>query len=790
MNKIYSFTILFLFLFASKSFSQNNITGKIINQDKKPVELIEVLLLTKDLKPMLSLLSDKEGLFSISAKENQYVIQIKQNAKILFNKELNLNKNIDLGIINIETIQMLKEVLIKTDKKIIEYKRDKLIFNVENSITASGGDVIDILKSTPNIIVQENNITMVGKSNASVMINNRLVQLSGEDLINMLKSITSENVSKIEVVNSPSAKYDSEGNSGLINIVLKKGKNDSYNGNIKSSYTQAKYDTKSLGGGINYQKNKLTVITNLDFSKGAIAPIQKYDIYYPTFRWNEIYTNKNIRDINNQRIALDYKVSKKTVMGFDFNRISNKSKIDGINESKINSTKLDSIIETNSFKRINRHTNTLNIHSLTTLDTLGKSISFDFDYLKYDYYINNDFDINTFLSNGEPKPNRNFFSNNDGNQLINIYSAKMDFVLPLKFAELSIGFKTSFLNNDNETLFYNKLSNQYFLDKNKSNHFIYDENNNAVYISAEKDLTEKWFLQLGLRVENTITKSNSIELNQINKNKYTELFPNLYISYKTNKGAILSVNYNRRIERPAYNLLNPFRVYSTNQNYTSGNPFLLPFFSNNVNFSFRKNNFNHSVFFNYINNGIDQVTFVDGFQRTRPINFYTNKKIGLSENYNFQKNKVWEGNNGLTIFYIQTNSSLKETLPTIKGWTIYFTSANNFTLNKSKTLKAELNFVLQTNSVSNSYTSSTFSTLDTGIKYSMLKNNLLFSLNITDLYKGSGITFSNNVNNIVQEKFTYSDTQKFRVSLLYKFGKSFKENKRNTSNEEEKNRVK
>ncbi len=792
LQKLLLRSLLFLLILPIKAFCQINITGQIKNQNNKVVELIEVLLI-KEQSPVKSVMSDKSGKFTILALADKYSIKIKQNGKILFNKDIDLIKNIDLGTIQIETVEMLKEVSIKNYKKLIEYKGDKLIFNVENSIAATGGDVVDILKATPCLIVQENSITLVGKSYINVMINNRISSLSGEDLINMLKSIPSDNVSKVEVINSPSAKYDAEGDSGLVNIVLKKAKNNSYNGNIKTSYTQAMYDTETIGAGLNYQKDKLTFVSNFDFSKGITAPLQTYDIYYPNYNWKEIYKNNNLRNIDNQRIVLDYKISKKTIIGLEFNRINNASNIDGENESKIFSSQLDSITITNSIKNIDRKTNSINFHSLTTLDTIGKSLSFDFDYFKYDYTINNDFDITTYLPSGLIKPNRSFFANNNGEQGIKIYSSKVDFTLPLKWVELSIGGKISYLKNGTQTLFYNILSQTYIYDDKKSNHFNYDENNNAVYISADRELTKKWYLQLGIRFENTVIKSYSFETNQTNANNYNQYFPSFYLSYTAENQTTFTLNYSKRIERPNYNLLIPFRAYTTNQNYFVGNPDLMPYFSNSIKLSCAKNNFNHSVFFNYTSDGIDQITYVDNLQNaqvTTPLNFFVNKKIGLTEYYSYQKLKFWQSNTNITIFHTQTDSSLKTTLPTQNGWTGYISSNNNFTLNKSKSLKVEINFVYQTTSLSNSYKSSAYSNFDAGIKYSLLSNNLQFSLNLNDIFKTSGITFTNSINNILQEKYNYSDSQKIRFSAIYKFGKSFKENKRETSNEDEKNRVK
>ena len=212
----------FLVLTSLNLFSQIKITGKITNLNNKPIEFAEILLLTKDSIAVKSELTNEKGSFKINIKQGDYVLQIRQLGKILCNKELIIKNDLDLGIIKItENKQQLQEVVITSKKKLIERKVDRLIFNVENSISASGGDAIDALKSTPNIRVQNDAISMIGKNNLAVMVDDKIIQLAGEDLINFLKTLPSDNIKSIEVITTPPAKYETEGNSGIVNIKLK-----------------------------------------------------------------------------------------------------------------------------------------------------------------------------------------------------------------------------------------------------------------------------------------------------------------------------------------------------------------------------------------------------------------------------------------------------------------------------------------------------------------------------------------------------------------------------------------
>lgn len=203
---------------------------------------------------------------------------------------------------------------------------DRLIFNVENSISPPGGDAIDALKVTPSIRVQNDMITMIGKSGMSVMVDDKLIQLSGDDLVNFLKTISSDNIKNIEVITTPPAKYSVEGNSGLVNIKLKKAKKDSWNASINSAYRQATYVTGSIGGNFNYQKNKISIFSNLNYSNGASAPVETSKIYYPNQLWSN---NSQRKDFNNSiggRIGIDYQISKKWIMGIQYLGSNSKTK--------------------------------------------------------------------------------------------------------------------------------------------------------------------------------------------------------------------------------------------------------------------------------------------------------------------------------------------------------------------------------------------------------------------------------------------------------------------------------
>ena len=257
MTKRHLLSLLLIILFQNQVFSQIKISGQIKNEKNNPVEFIEIQLQNKDSIIFKSELTNAEGKFILETEKGEYSLLVRQLGGIYHKQKINVNQDTYIGIINItEKEQQLQEVVITSKKKLIEKKVDRLVFNVENSISASGGDAIDALKLTPRVKVQNEQISMIGKSGMLIMIDDRIIQLSGDDLINYLKTLKSDDIKSIEVITNPPAKYNAEGNSGILNIKLKKAKNDAWSASVRTLYQQASYPTGAFGTGYNLQKNK------------------------------------------------------------------------------------------------------------------------------------------------------------------------------------------------------------------------------------------------------------------------------------------------------------------------------------------------------------------------------------------------------------------------------------------------------------------------------------------------------------------------------------------------------
>jgi hypothetical protein len=765
---------------------QSQIIGNVIDGKNNAIEFAEIRLLTQDSIAVKSEFSNAQGLFAIQATHGNYIIQVRHLKDIIYSKNIDLHKGINLGNIKVNSIQEIKEVVVEGKKKLIERKVDRLVFNVENFISATGGDALDALRLTPSIRVKNDQISMIGKSGMSVMVDDRLMQLSGDDLINFLKTIKSDNIKSIEVITTPPAKYDAEGNSGIVNIKLKKAKLNQWNTSLRSSYIQSTYPKGSFGGSFDYQKNKFSLYSDLNYINGSNLPIQTNQIYYATGLWDEISQIRNYQNSLNTRIGINYKMTDRWNMGIQYLGNFNKPNIkENILTTVYNAddSSVNSYIKTLSDSENKNDNHSINLNSIIEMDTIGRKMILNLDYFKYKNNLNRNFSTIDLVS-----------ANNTSLQDIENYSAKLDFEHPLKWVNLSYGGKLSFIKTNSNVNYFDTTTGNPVFDPTQSNIFEYKENTQAVYISGNKKISEKWQTQLGFRVENTQTQGYSQTLNQKNNNDYTKLFPTFYITYTPTEKNTFSLSYNKRINRPSYGILNPFRWYKNPFSYVEGNPFLKTSFSDNIELSYTRNdNWSNTLYFSHTKNGFEQLTLIDNntnIQRTVAENLFKTSVFGISESYTFKIIKWLSSTFSFNWNYSWSKSLIPITNQNLNGANAYFSTNNDFVLNKSKTLLFNISYWYNFKGVSDLDKNNAYSQLDTSIKYLVLDKKLQISFNVNDILGSNRPIYTSYTDNTQIDYKNYYDVRLFRLSLTYNFGnKNINIEKKEFGNEEEKNRA-
>lgn len=787
---------LFIFLFPLFLFSQNKITGQILDSENIPVEFATINLHTKDTVLLKSTFSDENGKFEIEEIQGNYLLDISFLGNPLFNKEIKLNNNIDLGIIKVENSITLQEIIISKEKKLIEKKIDRLVFNVENSVAATGGDVLDILKITPRIKVQNDQISMIGKSGMAVMIDDRMTYLSGSDLANYLRTLKSDEIKSIEVITNPPAKYSAEGNSGIINIVTKKLRQDAWNTTIRSVYQQATYATGLGGAGFNFKKNKITLSSNVNYINGSNASFESNTIDYPNITWKEQNKRRDFSKSFSARLGLDYKISDKISTGFIYNYSDNTPEIrDNVKSTLLNpeTNNIDSLIVTNARNERRRISNNFNYHFIYDIDTIGRKLSFDFDFFDFKLNSKRIFQTNNFYNDFTLINNSYSSADNKGIQKISNYSFNLDMEHPFDWANLNYGGRLSYINTDNNFEYYDLTSGLPIFDTSQSNQFKYEENTQAIYFSAQKEITEKWEAKIGLRLENTQLKGNSVTLNQENETSYTKLFPTAYLSFIPNDNHSFSLNYNKRINRPNYNLLNPFRWINSPYSYSDGNPYLQPSFTDNVEFEYLfKDNYISTLYFSHTNDGFEQTAILDvetNIQQITPLNFLINKTLGFNQTVILKPYNWLNINFFGDVYYSSTDSKIPVTLNYLKGWNGFFSVSNDLILNKEKTFMLNLSYSYTTKGVDNLDYNSSYNQLNASLRALFLEKKLVISLYANDVFSSNRPIYTTYSNDIKNSFRNYYDERFFRLSVTYSFGKQFNRENRETKNSEEFNRT-
>lgn len=683
-----------------------------------------------------------------------------------------------------DSLKTIEQVDILVKKKLLERKADRLIFNVEASIASQGMDGAETLANVPTLKVDDNlgSISIIGKSAVNVMINGKMLNLSGSALINYLKNIRSENIAKIEVITTPPSKYEAQGNSGLINIILKKNPNLGFSGNINTALTQRTYHNGNISGALNYQTEKLSLSLKTNYTDGAKRSNERYSILGSSQNYSESIRKDMWQDLS-PSINISYKINKNSEVGLEYIYGHDKSGMDITNTTRnISSENVEKNLFTTTYHREKSPTHTLSTYYDLKLDTLGKKFSFAANF----YQNNNPTDVR-FSTLSLPK-NSVHNVRTQSEVKPQIFSVQGDLELPFSFGTIETGLKYNQFKNYTDLSYYNIINNQEIPDIQKANLFQYQEENYAAYASYAKNFGDHWETKAGLRYENTQAKSFTPADNTGNNYNYGQWFPTAFVSYKEEKN-VISLSYSRRINRPSMSNLNPFRWYENPYSYSSGNPLLKPSYINNLELGYTYNNkWSASIYYLRLTDGFGQVAFLDGLSQIGTyLNHYDNNFYGFNASYTDKFFKIWEASFSVNGSLTDSKIYNIEATPQ-KGYSVSYSIYNTVMLNRKKTVSFFLNYSqdLPYRNV-NSYFLN-FSNLNSGIKIALLDKQLQINASVSNIfaqrYRGE-IYFKDNT----QYMNNYWDGRSLRLSVNYTFGNHKKQIKKKNISFDEKDRA-
>ncbi|AWW30291.1 hypothetical protein DN752_09235 [Echinicola strongylocentroti] len=774
------------------------VTGKVVGPTFQSMEYVNVVAFHHQMAHNVGDISGVDGSFELILERGEYEVNFTFIGYVPKTVLIQVEGDRDLGEVQLEeSMGVLAGVTVVARKPVIERKADRLIFHVENSTMSSGGNALELLKRTPRVRVQNEEVAMIGKNGMYVLINDRMLKLSGEELAQYLKSIPSDQIKSIEVIANPPARYSAAGNSGLINIVTKDAVQDEYSLSFRSAIKRATYTSGTGGVDFTAKKGKVGLTTGMDVDRGAIAADYWSETEYTEKNWLQKEEAKRFGKSLSGRLEVDWEVSDKLAMGAGFRQIGAwpSSKDFSRIELRDSTGEIDTAYISTGRDQNTKGTTTLNYHIDLEFDTVGRRLSFDVDFLGFANNSKRDFMLNGVDEQQEPILGTSRAAVNKGRQKVRNYSYSLDMVHPVDWVDFRYGVRWSSIKTDNGFEYYNRLEDEgLVLDPAQSNSFVYQERTGSVYVSMLRKWSEKWEMKAGGRLEDTRTVGHSATMGTATTLKYTRFFPSAYLSYTSGTDHFLSLSYGRRVNRPSYSFLNPFRWVTSSYSYLEGNPFLRPSFTDNLEASYSYNDILFTtVYYSGLTDGFEQMTFIDektNIQRTVPENFITNKSFGVNQSVAFEFAEKWSGQLDVDIYYSRSRSDLLVTLPLLSGWNGAITASTDVSLNRSKTLLLNAWYTYMTKGVANLDYNSSFGQFDVSVKWLLWDEKMTVSLYGNDLLRTSRITYTTNYSNGLVNFFSsYYDQRYVRLSLAYRIGGKTKNKNRKRKNEAEIDRL-
>ncbi|QZE12800.1 TonB-dependent receptor [Halosquirtibacter laminarini] len=725
-----------------------------------------------------------EGEFELKTDIGSYILEITSIGYKKYQHSFHIEQNLYLGTILLkEDIHSLSEVTIKKRRKVLETKVDRMIYKVLKEPMNEGKDGLEILNNVPGVLANQEGLSVVTKSNYKLYINNRELKLTKAEILIYLQGLNASEIDRIEVITSPPAKYGSEGDFCVIKVITKK-ENNHINVHARGSVSYANEPYYKGGAAITLQAGRWTLSSNAGFQRGTKEPTQRYQIYYPNYLWDEL--SEDIQKSSQYSLynEVTYQCNDKIELGVTYAITSSDPTFKSKNSSNIKGldNKTDSIIIVrNNFEK-ERDSKVLGAYADIQLDTLGKAIHLCFDYLDYDITNQSKYVSETIIFPFSPYSFKRL--RNSSFLYATIKNGQVDVSLPFSWLDLELGSKYSVISNKNGVEYdSNKL--------NENNSYDYDEQNFALYGSFSKKITSRLDIKAGIRSETTHYKQQNETLKKSNEKSVTKLFPSLYIKYRSPKGNALFANYQRRVDRPSFRLLDPYRFYTTPYNYSEGNPFLENYFTSIYTGGIAMQHMNLSMSYYHITNKYDEVTFVNdqtAVQVVRPENFYDMDRFQLYLNMNYGIKKWYKGSLDMLGLYSQTKSKIPKVVPSLSSYTGIFVS-NNTIMIPHTGIVFDISYLYSSPSLAGSYEVSSYSQCDVGASIMMFHKSLRFQVDYSDLFDSTDKTFTQYVHGIKQVNWDHMDIQRIRFALSYSLNNKFKKKHREDISIDQKNRL-
>lgn len=781
-----------------------HLKGKITGTGNQALSSASVFITDSKQKEILAGTSDTAGYFNISSSiRGTIAVVISYAGYRKFQSATFEAGDKDLGtVVLVPLTDALKEVTVTSRQNLIAVDGGSIVYNVAKSISSQGTNAFETLQKAPGVFVDNNNnISLNGKQGAMVMLDGRQTYLSATELVDLLRSMPASSIRSIELISSPTAKYDASGSAGIINIRTIKSTLTGFSGSITAGIAYGVILKQNTDLSFNYRKNKLNVFGGYNHFIGDYKYLYGSDRLQKNKMYNSFTDDTDKRKKMGSRLGIDYTLDKKNTIGlllngnFLFGGGITDTRTAIRSQSVANTEQTLDAINDYYFQNTQRYNVNLNYKYE---DSLGRILNIDADYGSF-VKDNKNLQSNIYRDNQNQVLSNSLYRSLNSIE-VDLRALKIDYTANLGKAKLETGAKYSTITTGNDARFFKITTSADSVDERRTNQFRFEENIVSGYINY-KLATGKWVVQGGLRLEHTAStgtlsfKENGIDKSNVIRRNFTNLFPSASISMKANDRHSFSLAYSRRIDRPAYQDLNPFIYLLDELSYWQGDPFLLPQMTHRATLQYA-----------YKNSTIISLGFAhtDQFSTKITDTLDLTKIVIVPRNLGVQKN---------------ISLTLTQVMPIAKGWdavfngTVYqvhnmiaFDRFRNFNLsqlaarmNLQQTIQltqgftAEITAFYVTGRLTGANESSRgVSQLDLGLQKNIWKNKGTIRLVFADMYKGSKGNSVQQYDGFYLHNYSYYETRQVRLNFTYKFADNAGKGPRNRNSalENENSRVK
>ncbi|MHC5310304.1 TonB-dependent receptor domain-containing protein [Myroides sp. LJL116] len=736
---------------------------------------------------------EQDGRFHKALEKGEYLLLIEQN-NLFWQKNILLNSDLDLGKIFLDTDNsldtQLENITITTKEKILQHSKDKVIYNVQNNPLAINLNTMEAMELLPGFTIKNQELHLSGKSGIILLIDGKQTYLSQEQLNQYLQNTSASDIKSIELLRSPGAKYQASGNVAVVNIITKKPLKQTYYASFGGNYRRSEKSSQSYNASLNLNKDNFHLQAQGNLGDRRFLRQWNNNIFYPLQTW-ESKSKTNAKNLfYNFRIFSSMQLSSLWEVGLQYSNNSyNYKGITNENTKVIQDKNLIKTLTGPGATKQNYRQNIFSLYTTYTIDTLGSKLSVDLSQISNNSPESNSTD--SYVNFPNPSYQELLMQSSSYNKnKVNSIVFKVDTDLIFGKNSLSFGgrlWHSKSTNNLSGMLEDHTLENLPIKLINDT--YIYKENNQSIYGSMARELTQDLYFKVGLRLEAMQTNSLLLTKQTPLKQSFFHYLPSLLFSYKDKSNNQWSISYDRSLQRPSFESLNPSRVYNTYYSYNEGNPFLTPVKTQSIAIHSVISNYNATLFYNKYKNLFTQVPQINPDTNENNfiwMNYLNTQEIGLIQNYALQPLPFWNTSNELSFSYKKTRI-IQKTDPDTKGWSAYASSSNSFNLNSNKTLAFSFTYTYYFKSVYQNSHESPYSNLDMNWSLKLLKNKLHITLRATDIFKSMPRNYGQS-NGVPLLFFNYWDSRALSLNVIYTIDKGLKNSRSTSRVEQELNR--